>query len=40
MVKHKKETCSEEKTGEEEDVEFEIEKICLEKWRPGNRNFP
>jgi len=24
----------------EKDMEFEVERRRLEKWRPGNRNFP
>ena len=41
MAKHKKRNSKEDaKTIKKQNVETEIEQIRLEKWRPGNRNFP
>lgn len=40
MVKHKKNSHESEKTIESESKEYEFERKRLEKWRPGNRNFP
>lgn len=41
MAKREKRNSKKDtKTIEREEVEFEIERKRLEKWRPGNRNFP
>lgn len=41
MAKHEKRNSQkDDKTVEKEDEEYEFERKRLEKWRPGNRNFP
>ena len=41
MAKHEKRNSKNDaKTEEKEDVGIEAERRRLEKWRPGNRNFP
>ena len=41
MAKYEKRNPKKDsKIEDKEDVECEIERIRLEKWRPGNRNFP
>lgn len=37
---HEKRNSQKHAKTAEKDVEFEFERRRLEKWRPGNRNFP
>jgi len=40
MANYKKRNSKKDAKTAEKDVEHEFERRRLEKWRPGNRNFP
>jgi len=40
MAKREKRNFKNDAKTAEKDVEYEFERRRLEKWRPGNRNFP